>query len=205
MPISFSRIPSNWKQPLYWVEVDPSKAGLPINRAPSLLIGVQITSTAKATVNVPLPIASQAQADNAFGQGSQLARMFIAYFANNWAGEVWGLPVVEGSTAAAGSITFTAAATAAGSVDFYIAGTNVPVAVAASDAVGVLATNTAAAINANKDLPVTATANLGVVTVTCKGKGVYGNDIKMSDSYYGAVGGEQLPAGVAITYVQLVS
>ena len=27
MPISFNRIPANWKVPLYWVEVDSSKAG----------------------------------------------------------------------------------------------------------------------------------------------------------------------------------
>lgn len=207
MPISFNRIPANWKQPLYWVEVDPSKAGLPINRAPSLLVGVQLTgpTASHATVNVPIPIASQAQADYAFGQGSQLARMFRAYFANNWAGEVWGLPVVEGSTAAAGTITFTSPATAAGTVDLYIGGNNVPVAIASGDSVTTMATTTAAAINANKDLPVTASPSAGVVTVTCKGKGVYGNDIKMSDSYYGAIGGEQLPAGVAITYVQLVS
>lgn len=205
MPISFSRIPANWKQPLYWVEVDPSKAGLPSNRLPALVIGVQLTATAKAAVNVPLPIASQAQADFAFGQGSQLARMFKAYFANNWAGEVWGLPVVEGSTAAAGTITYTAAATAAGTVDLYIGGNNVPVPVASGDTVSTLATNTVTAITANKDLPVSASASSGVVTVTCKGKGVYGNDIKMSDSYYGAIGGEQLPSGVAITYVQLAS
>src|SRR3982750_1118073 len=106
MPISFNRIPANWRIPLYWVEVDPSKAGLPINEAKALLVGVQSASPAShALVNVPLAIASQAQADYAFGQGSQLAIMFKSYFANNWAGSVYGLPLAEGSAPASGTIT----------------------------------------------------------------------------------------------------
>ena len=204
MPISFSSIPSNWRMPLYWVEVDSSKAGLPVNVQPALVVGHLIASTAKAPVNVPRPIASQAQADDAFGQGSQLANMFRAYFANNWAGEVWGLPMGEGSTAAAGSITVSAAPTAAGTLHLYIAGQHVPVAVSATDTTSTLATAIAAAITANKDLPVSAIASVAVVTVTAKGKGTYGNDIKMSDSYYGAIGGQILPPGLALTYVQLV-
>lgn len=205
MPISFSHIPANWKVPLYWVEVDASKAGLPINVLPGLLVGVQITSTAKATVNVPLPISSQAQADNAFGQGSQLAMMFRAYFANNFAGNVWGLPVLEGSTAATGVITVATAATAAGTLHLYIAGMHVPVAVQSGDTVGTIATAAVAAITALPDLPVSAVAVSGAINLTCKGKGVYGNDIKLSDNYYGAIGGEIMPTGVTLTYTAMAS
>src|SRR6266566_8799630 len=122
MPISFNRIPANWKVPLYWVEVDSSKAGLPINQQNVLLVGVQITSTAKALVNIPLAISSQAQADYNFGQGSQLANMFKYYFANNFAGSVYGLPVVEGSTAATGTITVATAPTVAGTYHLYMHG-----------------------------------------------------------------------------------
>jgi len=39
--------------------------------------------------------------------------------------------------------------------------------------------------------------------VTAKFKGTQGNDIKISDNYYGTVGGETMPAGVTLTYVQL--
>lgn len=199
MPISFNHIPANWRMPLYWVEVDSSKAGLPINVLPALLVGIK-TSAGVAPPNIMMPIASQAQADANFGQGSHLACMFRAYFANNWAGQVYGMPMAEGSNAASGTITANATATAAGSIDLYVAGKNVPVAVSAGDVVATQATAMAAAINGNKDLPITATASLGVVTWTCKWKGVSGNDIKVQDSYFGAIGGEMLPAGVSLSY-----
>src|SRR6266566_3484351 len=202
MPISFNRIPSNWKVPLYWVEVDPSKAGLPINQQNILLVGVQLTSTAKALPNVPVAIASQAQANYQFGQGSQLAHMFAAYLANNFVGSAYGLPMVEGSAAAAGSITVATPPTVAGQYDLYVHGTNVPVNVASTDTVTIVAASIATAINANKDILVSATSAVGVVTVTCRGKGVYGNDIILSDSIYGAIGGEVMPTGMTVTYVQ---
>jgi phage tail sheath gpL-like len=77
MPISFSRIPSGWKIPLYWAEVDSTKAGLPINRTPTLLTGIKRTA-GTAVANIPVPVSSQAQADALFGRGSQLAGMFRA-------------------------------------------------------------------------------------------------------------------------------
>src|SRR4249919_2900676 len=105
MPISFSQIPANWRMPLYWVELDPSKAGLPTFAGRSLLIGL-MSATGSALPNVPIALASQAQADALFGQGSMLAGMFRSFFANNWANEVWGLPVAEPTGAAAtGNIT----------------------------------------------------------------------------------------------------
>lgn len=204
MPISFSRIPANWRIPLYWVEVDPSKAGLPIFAGNALLVGVQITgpTLSHAVANVPIAIASQAQADFAFGQGSQLSLMFKTYFANNFAGSVFGLPVAEGSAAAVGTITVATAPTQAGQYDLYIAGVNTPVTVASTDTVTNVAASIAAAITANKDLPVSASPAVGVVTLTAKAKGVYGNDIILSDNFYGAIGGENMPTGMTVTYVQ---
>lgn len=205
MPISFNRIPSNWKVPLYWVEVDPSKAGLPINQQNVLLVGVQITATAKALVNVPVAIASQAQADYQFGQGSQLANMFKAYLANNFVGSVYGLPMVEGSAAATGTVTVSTPPTVAGTYHLYIHGVHVGVNVGATDTVTVVAAAVAAAITANKDLMVSATSAVGVVTLTCKGKGVYGNDIVLSDNYYGAIGSEVMPTGMTVVYAAMAS
>ena len=92
MPISFANIPANIKVPLYWVEVDPSMAGLPTINLRALLVGV-MTADGEAEPDIPRPIGSQAQADLAFGQGSELSRMFKAFFANNFANEVWGLPL----------------------------------------------------------------------------------------------------------------
>lgn len=205
MPVSFNRIPSNWKVPLYWVEVDSSKAGLPINQQNVLLVGVQLTATAKAPVNIPVAISSQAQADYQFGQGSQLANMFKAYFANNFAGSVFGLPVVEGSAAATGTITIATPPTVAGTFHLYVHGVHVGVTVAATDTVTIVAAAVAAAINANKDLLASASAAVGVVTLTSRGKGIYGNDIKLTDNYYGAIGGEVMPTGMTVTYAAMAS
>ena len=94
MPISFANIPANIKVPLYWVEVDPSMAGLPSINLNALMVGV-MTTDGDAMPDVPIPIGSQAQADQHFGLGSELARMFHAYYKNNLANEVWGLPVAE--------------------------------------------------------------------------------------------------------------
>ncbi len=205
MPISFNRIPANWKVPLYWVEVDSSKAGLPINQQNVLLVGVQLTATAKALVNVPTAVSSQAQANYQFGQGSQLANMFAAYFANNFAGSVYGLPVVEGSAAATGTITVATAPTAAGTYHLYVHGVHVGVNVASTDTVTIVAAAIVAAINVNKDLMVSAANTAGVVTLTTRGKGIYGNDIKLSDNYFGAIGGEVMPTGMTVVYAAMAA
>jgi len=188
--------------PLYWVELDPSKAGLGMFPGRSLLVGI-MNDTGTAEPDVPIAVASQAQADALFGQGSMLAGMFKAFYANNWANEVWGLPVAEPTgAAAAGSIVVATPPTAAGTIDLYIAGRNVPVYVAASDTADIVATSIAAEINNNMDLPVTAVATAGSVAVTAKFKGIVGNDIRISDNYYGTVGGEVMPAGLTLTYTQ---
>jgi phage tail sheath gpL-like len=203
MPVSFNQIPSNWRMPLYWVEIDPSMAGLGLTPGRSLLVGI-MTASGTAIPDVPIACASQAAADAMFGKGSMLANMFKAFFANNWANEVWGLPLAEPSGAAAtGSIVVATAPTAAGTIDLYIAGQNVPVYVAATDTVDIVASSIEAAINANPSIPVLATVTTGTVTVTSKYKGKLGDEILMSDSYYGTVGGEQLPAGITLTYTQL--
>ena len=206
MPVSFSHVPANWRMPLYWVELDPSKAGLPTFQGRSLLVGIMNTASASAMANVPVPVASQAQADALFGQGSMLAMMFRTFYANNFANEVWGLPVAEPAGAAAtGTIVVASPATGSGTIALYIAGMLVPVPVSAGDVVGVIATSIVTAITNNKDLPVTATATTGTVTVTGKWKGTLGNEISLMHSYYGTVGGEQLPPGVALTFTQPIN
>src|SRR5215467_6227856 len=47
LPISFDNIPSNWRMPLYWAEIDPSQAGLPIVRNIALIVGSMISQTSK--------------------------------------------------------------------------------------------------------------------------------------------------------------
>ena len=206
MPISFSQIPADWRLPLYWVEVDPSKAGIWTINQPSLLVGI-MTSDGVALPDVAIPIGTQAQADKQFGQGSHLANMFAAFFRNNFANEVWGLPVAEpvAGTAATGTITVSADAGGheAGTIDLYIGGQHVPVNISATDTVNDIHVALSAAINENFDLPVTSVGGPTEVTLTCNWMGTSGNDIDMRDSYYGRMGSQELPTGITIAYSTL--
>ena len=124
MPISFANIPANIKVPLYWVEVDPSMAGLPQHQ--SARAAGRHHDRRRRPRRTIFRCRSEARRRpiNAFGQGSELSRMFKAFFANNFANEVWGLPVAEtvGALAATGMITITTAPTAAGTIHLYIGG-----------------------------------------------------------------------------------
>jgi phage tail sheath gpL-like len=199
MPVSFNSIPSNWRQPLYWVEVDPSKAGLPVFRQPAVLTGVKITA-GSAVANVPVAVGSDDLADEYFGQGSELARICKTFFKNNRAQEVWAIPLTPTGAAATGTITVTTGPTEAGIYHLYIAGQHVPVSLAAGTSVNATAAAINAAINANPELPVTSTVATAVVTMTCKWTGASGNDITLQDTYYSGVGGEQLPIGMVVAY-----
>ena len=203
MPIAFSNIPANLRVPLYWIEVDPSMAGLPLINQPSLLVGI-MNSQGTFAANVATPIGTQAQADVNWGQGSEISRMFKSFFNNNFANEVWGIGVPEpvSAAAASGVITVTAAPTQAGTLSLYIAGQLVPdINIYTTDTVADIALLIADSINAETDLPVTAavSAGSGICNLTCKYKGVNGNDIRIELNYYGTIGGEITPPGLGIT------
>nr|BDD45830.1 tail sheath protein [Gammaproteobacteria bacterium] len=117
--------------------------------------------------------------------------------------DTWAIALDENAAgaAASGTVTVTGPATAAGTINLYIAGKRVQVAVASGDADSDIAAAIAAAINADTSLPVTAAAALAVVTLTCRWKGETGNDIDVRYNYYG----ETLPAGVALAVVAMAS
>jgi phage tail sheath gpL-like len=215
MPISFDQIPAQWRMPLFWAEVDPSMAGLPIVRQPALLVGSMIATPANpdpalpvgvvagtAIPNVPKPIGTQAQADREYGEGSELSQMFRAFLANNFAHEVWGLPVTPatGSVAAAGTIQILTVPIEAGMIHLYIAGHHVDdIVVGTTDTPATIAAIIAANINEDPTLPVVATAATDTVTITAKTRGKNGNDITLQLNYYGKVGGQELPPGLTLT------
>jgi phage tail sheath gpL-like len=105
-----------------------------------------------------------------------------------------------GATAATGTITVASQQLQAGTIDLYIAGHHVAVNLAQSDTINMVATEIAAAINSLPYLPVIATATAAICTLSCKWKGITGNEISMMDSYFGKLGGELLPPGLALTY-----
>jgi phage tail sheath gpL-like len=222
MPISFDQIPANWRMPLYWVEVDESQAGRPIVRQPGLIVGSMIAATpappvgvvaGTAVPDVPKPIGTQSQADNEYGPGSELASMVRAWLANNFAQELWCLPVLPlaGSVAATGQIVITNIPYEAGMFNLYIAGHYVGVVVGTTDTKANVATNLSEAINEQIDLPVYATVGTGAppstetVTLRCKTPGINGNDITLQANYYGKVGGQTFPPGFTATIPPFLS
>jgi phage tail sheath gpL-like len=162
MPIAFSNIPQDWRVPLYWAEIDPSMAGLGAPNRPALLCGTML-STGDATPDVATPIATQAQADARFGIGSELAKMFKAFFANNWANQVLGVGVAEptgtGAAAATGVVVVNAAPTAGGTIHLYIGAEHVPINIGSGDTEEEIADAMADAINEREWLPVTASTS----------------------------------------------
>ena len=203
MSISFNTIPNTIRCPLFYAEMDNSKAGTQSAKYRTLLIG-QIVNGSSAIANKPIYVPSFAYAKNKFGAGAQLTQMVEHYLKNNSSVELYCLPIADpaSSTAATGTITITGPATASGVLSLYVYNTVVQVGVANEDTAATIATATAAAINANVDLPVTATADSGVVTVTAKHSGVCGNDISLDLNLGGEINNESTPAGLGVTIVQ---
>lgn len=200
MAIAFKNIPSNLRVPLFYAELDNSKANTGATTQRALIIG-QMTATGTGVANTPQISQGATEARTVGGQGSMLALMTAAYRAADPFGEVWYLPLADdaAAVAATGSVAFTAAATATGTLNLYIAGQRVTMAVTSTQTTAQLATALAAAINAVGDLPVTATASTTIVTLTAKNKGLAGNDIDIRVNYRGAAGGETTPAGLTMT------
>lgn len=157
-----------------------------------------------AAANTPVRATTEAEAKTLFGAGSMLALMAAASFASNPSGETWFLPLDDNGAgvAAAGSITLGGAATSSGTLNLYIGGRVVQVAIAAAQGLPSVATALAAAANAIADLPVTAAVD-GVtntkVNFTAKNKGEAGNTIDLRVNY----NGELTAAGVSTTVVSM--
>ena len=206
MAISFNEIPAGILTPGVHVEFDNSQAnqGLPV-QPHKILVLAQKLAAGTAAANVPVLVTSAAQALALGGQGSMAHQMFERLKAADNLTESWLLPMDDAvaGAAAAGDITFTGPATAAGTINLYIGGRRVRAAVASADTATVIAAAVQAAIAADADLPVTAIVN-GVddaqVDLTARHKGENGNDIDLRFNYFQ---GEALPAGVGTTVVAM--
>lgn len=206
MPISYNDISSTLRLPLFWAEVDPSKAGTFANYQRAIVFGYKLASES-GDANTQVRISSADQAKSLWGRGSQIAGMFETWFANNAFSEVWAMAIDPPSagTAATGTIAVAGPATGSGVIYLYIGGRRVSVNVVSGDADTAIAAAIATAINAMPDLPVTASATLADVTLTAKWKGLDGNAIDIRTNYLGSLGGEVMPAGVALTITAMAS
>jgi phage tail sheath gpL-like len=204
--ISFNLIPSNIRTPGTYIEIDNSRAlrGLQPFATKILVLGQRRTTGSKAAGELVL-VNSAEEAKTYFGAGSMLANMFDVLKKNNKYTESYAIAFDDNGAgvAASGTVTVTGTATADGTIHLYLAGVYIPVGVANSDAQNTVAASINAAINANVDLPVTSTVASNVVTVTCRHKGLMGNQIDTRLNYYGEKNGEKNVPGVTVALVQL--
>jgi len=205
MSVSFNNIPSNIRVPLFYAEVDNSQANSAQEVQRTLILGQKLA--AGTAVNNTLEFVSRTDdAKTLYGEGSILARMHEIYRGIDPFGEVWCVGIDDASgTQATGTIAFTGPATAAGTINLYIAGQKIAVSVASGDSATVIGAAIAAAVNADGDLPVTAASVTGTVTFTARHDGTLGNDILLQLNYRGLAGNESLPAGVAATITAMAS
>lgn len=203
MSISFNAIPINIRTPGQYLEFDNSRAvqGLPAIRHKILVIGQRLTAGA-VLAGVPTRILSAAQAEAAFGRGSMLWAMLAALKAANSYTEVWAVALDDNGAGAVatGTVTLSGSPTEAGTLNVYIAGQVVQIAVASAATTASLATALAAAVNADTTLPVTAGAAGSVVTLTARHKGEVGNSLDVRLNYYS---GERTPKGLGTAVVAM--
>jgi phage tail sheath gpL-like len=201
--ISFDNIPTTLRVPFVFAEFNSSRAqqGPSILPYKGLLIGQKLAA-GTATADTVVKVTNVDQVIVLGGRGSMLHRQALGWFASNRSTELWlGVLADNGAgVAATGTIVFTAAATGSGTIAFYLGGERVTVGVASGAATTTMATDTGAAINANLDLPVTASVSGSTVTLLFRHKGQVGNTYDIRHSYRD---GEALPAGVAVTITTL--
>ncbi len=205
--IKFDQIPASWQVPGSYIEVkaDYQRTGILPMPARTLIMG-QATATATGTAGVVYPdITRVDQATALAGFGSHIEQMARAYLAVNESVPLDIMIVADagGSTKATWTLTFTAAANPAGTVAVAIGGQRVQIGTAAGDTAAQIATAFAAAINADKTLPVISTgAVAGVVTITARHPGTTGNDISVIQN---PAVGDALPSGVTLVVASTVT
>lgn len=206
MAIAFQEIPETWYPPGAHVEIDSSRANPdPSAQAFKILVIGQMLAAGTAAADTPVRVVSADQAIGLFGQGSMLAQMFAALKGSDDITESWAVPMADdvAGVDATGQITITGPATAAGTLNLYIAGRRVRIAVASAATATVVAAALQVAIAADADLPVTAAVNGAddtKVDLTARHAGENGNDIDLRVNYYQ---GEVLPAGVGVVFTAM--
>ena len=179
-----------------------------------LLIGTgDPTKEAGLSLNTPIAVTSPEDVGNLTGFGWMLHRLAEQSFKGSKNSiETWMIVQAEDAGTGAqadGSLNFTTSAgILAGKVSLYISGIlNRVVEVATTDAMTAdnLAIAVAAAINAIKELPITAAVDAIItaqVNTTAKSVGTWGNNISLA---FNLKQGEALPTGVAVVVTDMAS
>jgi phage tail sheath gpL-like len=199
-----SDLPSSVLIPGFYFRINLSGGGgglnSPITRL--LLIGNKLASGTAAQDTV-VQVTNQTDANAFFGRGSDLARLYAAAASqiNPGACDIFCLPIVEPSagTASTHLISIAGPATSSGSISATIAGYTATAAIASADTATAIAANLNTAIQAIKDLPCTANAVSGTITLTYPHKGLVGNDLPIIVNINGASGVTASPGTIGFS------
>lgn len=195
----FNEISDSTRVPGVYIEIDGSQAGLGSDIPRVLLVGQKLAA-GTAPAGEIVRISSVEDAVKKAGDGSMLAQMAATYRKGETAFELYMLPYSDNPAGvkATGTITVSHAATKAGTLALYIAARAVSVGIGTTDTTTAIAAAIAAAINATgADIPVTATTEDAVVTLTARHAGTCGNDIDIRLSLYD----ETVPADLVLDIV----
>jgi len=147
-------------------------------------------------------VTSRNEVGELYGFGSHIHRQALkipdSVFLSGGGVTAFPLPEAGAGTAATTNITFTGTATSAGTLYFRIGGVDVQVAVASADTATVVGDSLVAAIAAKRDIAVTSSNLAGVVSVSAKGKGTYGNEIYIKQNPAGKTQEDNAPAGITV-------
>lgn len=161
MAISFNEIPGNLREPGTYIEIDSSLAVRGLQGMPhkTLIVGQKLAAGDAANHELRL-ITDPEDAALAFGRGSMIHAMAVAYRAANRFTELWAMATADagGAVADIRTVTFSkidgGADFGSGSVNLWIAGRLLRVGLAPSDTVADLTARLVSEA-AEHDLPVT--------------------------------------------------
>jgi phage tail sheath gpL-like len=168
------------------VETDwtSGSAGLPNDKKVLLLMG-QCLATGSigvptgVVVKTPQRITSTAKAIALFGKGSNLAVMCEYALKAAPRATIYAVPYKAGTTpvAATGTVTLATNASSSGELRCWVMGEKFVVGIASGDTPTIVAAALVATINAHPNLPLTAGAVAGVITLTARIGGLEQNSI----------------------------
>ena len=171
----------------------------------SLMIGTYDAAKTGIVDEVPRQILSPEDAGNLYGFGSMIHRLAVQAFAGGQGIPVFVSPQAEagGAAVSTGDIEFAASTgVVAGTLNLYIAGISVPVAVTTGMTAAAIAQAVVDAITANTSLPVSAALNVAAVDLTAKSKGPWGDEISIT---FNLGVGQELPTGVSAVVTDMAS
>lgn len=180
--MDFDEIPYDWLEPGTFLEVKPNYRNAGVFAWPEkALIAGQKLATGTLAPGAIVEITRAEEGTALFGRGSIGAKMVKAFRDANRTTPLFVTALADtgGAVKATGSFTFAGGLAAAAVLRFKIGGRQVRITALAADNVSAMATKLAAAINADLDMEVAATAAAGVVTCTARHGGEVGNEIDL--------------------------